>query len=78
MPAYPPNARGDGVVLVEIEMTARAAVRDYRVVSEKTGFDSAALDAAKAWRFSPPRTEASDRLFIYVVFGFRTPIAPGP
>lgn len=77
MPAYPPNATSDGIVLLEIEMTARAEPRGYRIVSPASGFDDAALDAVRAWRFSPPQAvDVPDQLFVYVVLGFRAPLAP--
>jgi hypothetical protein len=77
MPAYPPTATGNGLVLVEIELSGRAASRGYRVVGPTSGFDSAALDAVRAWRFDAPETsEAGDRIFVYAVLGFRTPLAP--
>lgn len=76
MPAYPPTAVGDATVMVEIDMTGRAEAPGYRVVSPTSGFDSAALDAVKAWRFSPPRApDAPNRLFVYAVLGFRTPVS---
>jgi hypothetical protein len=79
MPAYPPNAyapnpMGDEFVVVEIEMTRFAAARGYRVVGTPTGFDSAALDAVRAWRFAPPRAADAERLFVYAVVGFRVPV----
>ena len=77
MPAYPPTATGNGIVLVEIELSGRAASRGYRIVGPTSGFDSAALDAVRAWRFDAPGTpEAVDRIFVYAVLGFRTPLAP--
>jgi outer membrane biosynthesis protein TonB len=77
MPAYPPTATGSGIVLVEIEMTARTGPRGYRVVSPASGFDGAALDAVRAWRFSTPRAvNALEPVFVYAVLGFRAPLAP--
>ena len=79
MPAYPPHATGNGMVLVEIEMTARAEPRGYRRLSPVSAFDSAALGAVRAWRFSVPRAiDAPEPLFVYAVLGFRTPLAPAP
>lgn len=77
MPAYPPTAAGNGIVLIEIEMTQGAEPQGYRIVSPMSGFDSAALDAVRAWRFSAPRAaDAPDQLFVYAVLGFRAPLAP--
>jgi hypothetical protein len=77
MPAYPPTAMGDGIVLVEVEMSGRAEPRNYRIVGPPSGFDDAALDAVRAWRFGAPRTpDVGDPLFVYAVVGFRAPLAP--
>ncbi len=79
MPAYPPTAVGSGFVLVEITITAGGDPRDFRVVSSLSGFDGAALDAVRQWRFRPARaTEIPDRVFVYAVLGFRSPLAPPP
>ena len=76
MPAYPPTATGDGIVLVEIEMSGDAQPRAYRVVSSASGFDTAALDAVRSWRFvAPQAADSAGRLFAYAVVGFRTPLA---
>jgi outer membrane biosynthesis protein TonB len=78
MPAYPPTATGDGIVLVEIEMSGHAEPRGYRIVGPASGFDTAALDAVRVWRFGAPQApDVPDRLFAYAVVGFRTPLAPG-
>jgi len=75
MPAYPPVAIGSAYVLVEIEMNARAEARGYRVVGPPSGFDSAALAAAREWRFVPPDgPDTPERLFVYGVLGFREPV----
>jgi TonB family protein len=77
MPAYPPHATGSGMVLVEIEMNARGEPRGYRVLTPVSGFDDAALDAVRAWRFQAPRVvETPEPLFAYAVLGFRAPLAP--
>jgi outer membrane biosynthesis protein TonB len=77
MPAYPPTATGDRIVLVEVEMSGRAEPRNYRIVGSRSGFDAAALDAVRAWRFGAPQAaDVPDRLFVYAVVGFRAPLAP--
>ena len=77
MPAYPPTATGNGIVLAEIELSGRAASRGYRILGPASGFDSAALDAVRAWRFDAPAApDGTDRIFVYAVLGFRTPIVP--
>jgi hypothetical protein len=77
MPAYPPTATGNGIVLVEIEMSRRVEPRTYRIVGPPSGFDAAALDAVRTWRFGAPQTlDAPDPLFVYAMVGFRAPLAP--
>jgi len=74
---YSDTSRGDGIVLVEVEMSGRAEPRNYRIVGSRSGFDAAALDSVRAWRFRAPQAaDAPDRLFVYAVVGFRAPLAP--
>jgi outer membrane biosynthesis protein TonB len=76
-PPYPPLAVGSGMVLVELEMNRRAELRGYRVVSPPSGFDNAALDAVRSWRFiAPDAPDAPERFFVYAVLGFREPVGP--
>lgn len=75
LPAYPPTATGDGVVVVEIEMSRDAEPRDYRIVGPASGFDTVALDAVRSWRFGPPQApDMPDPMFAYAVLGFRAPL----
>jgi TonB family protein len=77
VPAYPPTAIGDASVLVEIELPAGSDPSAYRLLSPTSGFDDAALDAVRAWRFTVPRaTHTVDPLFVYAVLGFRSPVVP--
>lgn len=77
MPMYPPTATGDGIVLVEIEMSGRAEPRNYRIVGSASAFDAAVLDGVRAWRFGAPQTpDVPDPLFVYAMVGFRSPLAP--
>lgn len=72
LPAYPPTAIGDGVVVIEIEMTHRAEPRHYRIVGASSAFDDAAVEAVRAWRFAPPRdADVPEPLYTYAVVGFR-------
>jgi outer membrane biosynthesis protein TonB len=65
---YPPLARGDAVVLVEIAV-ATDGTATPRVARGAPGFDDAALQSAREWRFRP--TPGGGRA--YVVYGFRRP-----
>lgn len=71
-PVYPIGRRGDGVVIIELELTADGAVAHTRVVSPASPFDAAALDAVRRWRFALPRS--SPRPVVYAIVGFRAPV----
>lgn len=74
-PSYPPNALGDGAVIVEVRVDVNGSVTDARVVRSAPGFDRAALDAARRWRFRPAeRAGVPVPAFAYLVFGFRQPV----
>jgi hypothetical protein len=75
VPNYSPTLVGDGIVIIEIEMTARAEPREYRILTPQSGFDSAALAAVREWRFTPP-TNGPPALYVYAVLGFRSPMGP--
>ena len=36
---YPPNSRGDGAVLLEVELTSAGKVKDVKVLRSGGGFD---------------------------------------
>ncbi len=74
VPPYPPNRLGDGIVLVEVEVGEDGAVGNARVVGSAGGFDDAALQTARAWKFRPARDNGqSVRARAYLVFAFRWP-----
>jgi hypothetical protein len=76
-PVYPATALGDGMVLVEIELTALAEPIEHRVLAATPGFEDVALDAVRNWRFSPPaESDPPGRLFVYALVGFREPVTP--
>lgn len=75
-PAYPPRARGDGVVIVEVLVRGNGEVQATSVAySSGSGFNAAALEAASRWQFEPARWngESVDARG-YLVFGFREPV----
>jgi TonB family protein len=74
VPPYPPNALGSAYVLIEVKLSRDGAHEDARVVSPKTGFDSAALDAARGWSFRPATRENEPvPANAYLLFLFRQP-----
>jgi TonB family protein len=73
-PPYPPNSKGDGTVLLEVELSAGGAVRNSKVLRSGGGFDEPAIEAVKKWRFLAPRVAGPSRHFAYVILGFREPV----
>lgn len=73
-PPMPPGRLSPGVVLVEVIVDANGAVTDAKVRVSASGFDSAALDTARTWKFRAPRPiGASGTAVAYIVFGFPVP-----
>jgi TonB family protein len=73
-PPYPPNSRGDGAVLLEVELTSAGGVNDVKVLRSGGGFDEPAIDAVRQWRFIPPKVAGPSRQYAYVILGFREPV----
>lgn len=74
-PPYPPLALGDGVVVVEVRVDEKGQVVEAQAVVSAPGFDGAAADTARAWRFRPALREGVPvAANVYLVFGFRQPI----
>lgn len=75
IPPYPPNRVGAAAVLVEVEVDDRGVVDSATIVGAQTGFDDAALDAARRWVFRP--AEYQNRPVpsrAYLLFVFRQPV----
>lgn len=74
-PAYPPNALGDGMVVVELLVDETGRIVEAQVVRSAGGFDGPALDAARDWRFQPAtRAGRAVPAYVYLAFGFRQPV----
>ena len=74
-PPYPPRARDNGAVLVEVRVSADGAVTGADVIGAAAGFDDAALQAARHWTFRPAEVAGAPAPTVaYIVFGFRQPI----
>ncbi len=74
-PSYPPNARGEGVVIVEARLAADGSVADATVVQSASAFDDPARATARRFQFRPARREGQDVPSVVVlVFGFRQPV----
>ena len=74
-PAYPQKVIGNKSVLVEVLVGADGHVEQAMVTTPTSGFDGAALTAAKSWTFSPARyKDSAVRGVAYLIFGFRMPV----
>jgi len=69
-PLFPPMVVNPGVALVEVQVESDGRVSDAKIRVPAPGFDSAALDAARQWKF---RAAASSPAVAYIVFGFPVP-----
>jgi outer membrane biosynthesis protein TonB len=75
MPAYPPQALFDGVVLTELRVGADGAVDEARVLRSVPGFDAPTLDVLRGLPFRPARVHGvPTTATVYVVTAFRQPI----
>ena len=79
LPAYPPRAKGSGIVLVEVTVDENGAVGLPTLVSSATGFDTAALDTARRWQFYPAtRRQRRVSSVVYLLFSFLEPVVEPP
>ncbi len=77
MPGYPPNALFNGVVLLELGVTAEGDVKGAKVLRSAPPFDQLALEATTSLGFRPPRVHGrSAAANVYVAVAFRQPITP--
>jgi TonB family protein len=73
-PPFPPGTMSPGVVLVEVRVDASGGVADAKVRVAAPGFDSAALDTARQWKFRAAKLSgAAAPSAAYIVFGFPVP-----
>lgn len=77
LPAYPPQALADGIVLVELQLSAQGSVTKASVVRSSPPFDQPALDAVKGLGFRAPRQGAVNvPSTVYAAVAFRQPVTP--
>jgi TonB family protein len=78
-PPYPPQARGSGVVLVEVRVDPAGKVGDAAVVGSAGVFDAPALETARRWSFRAARLRGRPTTtYAYLLFGFAEPVATRP
>jgi TonB family protein len=74
-PVYPPLARDDGTVLLEVQVDAGGRVADAAVLRSAPPFDEPALAAARQWRFKPALIHGVPTATVaYLIFSFRQPV----
>jgi TonB family protein len=74
-PAYPVNVRSEGSVLVETRVDPAGRVVGVTAVRSAPPFDTAAMDAARAWTFRPAQGAAAPpSTLAYLLFVFRQPV----
>ena len=77
VPNYPPQALDGGVVLFEVLINEAGGMTDIRGIASTGGFESASREALASWRFRGGLYRGRPvPATAYVVFGFRTPVAP--
>jgi TonB family protein len=75
MPGYPPLAREEGMVLLEILVGSGGEIEETTVICSTPGFTESARDAVRKWRFRPASEKGiptSSRS--YVIFAFPRPV----
>jgi TonB family protein len=78
-PSFPPRARDDGSVLVQVMIDAGGRVSEAKALQSSPAFDEAALTTARTWVFRPARVRGeSVATYAYLAFVFRQPVTtPG-
>jgi TonB family protein len=74
-PLFPPAAASNGVVLLEVHVTAAGSVDDVGVINSAPPFDDAAVNAVRQWHFRPAQVRKTlVATYVYVIIGFRVPV----
>jgi hypothetical protein len=75
MPAYPPQALFDGVMLTELRVGVDGVTRDMRVLRAAPGFEVPTRDVLRGLAFRPARLYGIPaEAMVYVVTAFRQPV----
>jgi len=74
-PLFPPKAASNGVVLLEVHVSANGSVDDVGVINSSPPFDDAAVKAVRQWHFHPAQHRRPVATYVYVILGFRVPVA---
>jgi TonB family protein len=75
-PAYPPQAVGQGSVILKVEVAADGSVLDVRTLQAMGVLTDVSVAAVRKWKFTPAEDERGIReaSHAYAVFVFRFPV----
>jgi TonB family protein len=75
IPAYPPNARSAGAVLLEVLIAPSGKVVAVTTLRSAPPFDEPSMEAARSWLFRPPQGPGlPPNTYAYLIFAFRPPV----
>jgi len=75
-PLFPPTAASNGVVLLEVHVSANGSVDSAGVINSAPPFDDSAVKAVRQWHFRPAQLQgAAVATYVYVILGFRVPVS---
>ncbi len=79
-PAYPPNAAGEGAVILRVAISATGNVEKVETVKSQGILTESGLDALKSWTFTPARDSRGRPVAsaAYIIFVFRAPVLTSP
>jgi TonB family protein len=78
-PPFPPLARDDGLVFIEVEVGTDGRVTSSQVLRSAPPFDTVALEEVRRWSFRPARVRGAPVSTVaYVVVAFRQPVTGPP
>ncbi len=75
-PAYPPNASGEGSVVLRVGLASSGEVEKIETVKGLGELTDSGVDAVKGWAFEPAKDSGGRPVAseAYVVFVFRSPV----
>jgi TonB family protein len=77
LPPFPPQARFEGIVLLEVEVDGSGKITATKVVQASNRFDGVCSDTVRRWELEPARHEGDPvATRAYVVCNFRPPPLP--
>jgi TonB family protein len=78
MPAYPPNARSAGTVMIETLVASSGRVVGVTLLRSAPPFDDPSMESARKWSFRPAQGPGLPaNTYAYLIFAFRVPVV-GP